>query len=186
MYDDELTTAVDKLLAALGVERDEHLRDTPQRVASALREQLRGYADSPERHLETRFPVSGDPGLIIQSGIDVRSVCAHHLLPFGGYATVAYRPAPGQDVVGLSKLTRVVYSYAARLQIQERIGVQVVDTLMSCLRPQAALCLMTCEHDCMRLRGVRSPHARTTTQASAGDWSASDLNIVQRMHAESR
>lgn len=179
---DDLELAVDKMLTALGIERDENVTDTPARVAKALRDQLWGYSEDPTKHLAVTFPAASDPGVIIQAGIDVQSTCSHHLLPFGGRATVAYRPRPGQRVVGLSKLTRVVYGYAARLQLQERIGAQVVEALMSKLDPQGAICIISASHDCMRLRGVRSPASETTTEAQAGEWSESDIDLIHLLH----
>jgi GTP cyclohydrolase I len=181
---DEVESAVAKLLAALGIEQDDHLADTPRRVAKAWRDQLWGYKEDPSCHLGVTFSGPPESGLIIQAGIDVQSTCAHHLLPFGGHATVAYRPFPGQDIVGLSKLTRVVYGYSARLQVQERIGYQVVDAIMAILKPKGAMCLSTCVHDCMRLRGVRSPAAETTTQSIRGDLSSADVTLIHQIHTK--
>ena len=92
---DKVEAAVTDLLAALGFPADEHLRDTPRRVARAWRDQTWGYEEEPGHHLRRTFPAPDDAGLIVQAGIDVQSICAHHLLPFGGRATVAYRPRPG-------------------------------------------------------------------------------------------
>jgi GTP cyclohydrolase I len=180
---EEVEWAVAKLLAALGIEQDAHVADTPRRVAKAWRDQLWGLHEDPSHHLSVTFPGPEDSGLVIQAGIDVQSTCAHHLLPFGGHGTVAYRPFPGQDIVGLSKLTRVVYGYSARLQVQERIGFQVVDAIMGKLKPQGAICLLTCEHDCIKLRGVRSPSSQTTTVSQRGGLSDADVALVHQLHA---
>jgi GTP cyclohydrolase I len=181
---DDVELAVAKLMAALGVDGDgDHTADTPRRVAKAWRDQLWGYKeDDPAEHLEVRFDAPREPGLIVQAGIDIQSVCAHHLLPFGGHATVAYRPRPGQRIVGLSKLTRLVYGYSARLQVQERIGWQVVDAITRRLQPQGALAILTCSHDCIRLRGVRSPASQTTTEARAGELSEADVALIHQLH----
>jgi GTP cyclohydrolase IA len=174
--------AIKQLLDALGVDEGEHTADTPARVARAWVDMLWGYHEVPEDHLDTTFPAPFEPGLIVQAGIDVQSTCAHHLLPFGGHATVAYRPFRGQRIVGLSKLTRLVYGYAARCQVQERIGAQVVDAVMNKLKPESAVCLLTCTHDCIRLRGVRSPASLTTTVAVRGHLRSDDLDLVRQLH----
>ncbi|WP_264079148.1 GTP cyclohydrolase I [Mycobacterium szulgai] len=96
--------AVRNLIDALGVDEGEHTAQTPARVARAWREMLWGYNEVPEDHLDTDFPAPDDPGLIVMHGISFASTCAHHLLPFSGTATIAYRPHPGQRIVGLSKL----------------------------------------------------------------------------------
>ena len=134
--------------------------------------------------MATTFPAPDDPGLIVQAGIDVQSICAHHLLPFGGTATVAYRPRIGQRVVGLSKLTRVVYGYSARAQIQERIGQQVADAIKDRLDPEGVAVIISASHDCIRLRGARSPASMTTTVAKRGELSASDTDLVQHLHVK--
>lgn len=185
MEQDDAELAIKMLLAALGVDEGEHTANTPNRVARAWRDQLWGYTVTPEDYLTTTFPAPDDPGLIVQSGIDVQSVCAHHLLPIGGKATVAYRPMSGQRIVGLSKLARLTYAYSARAQVQERIGFQVADAIQRVLRPQGAMAILTCDHDCMRLRGVRSPAALTTTEALRGSLSDADRDLVRQMHCGS-
>ncbi|UXE04472.1 FolE-like GTP cyclohydrolase I [Mycobacterium phage Funsized] len=160
--------AVRDLMAAMGVEIDDHTEGTPMRSAKAWADILRGYTEDPADHLDTTFSAPVDPGLIIVSGVRLQSMCAHHLLPFSGVATVAYRPSPGQRIVGISKLARVVTGYAARLQVQENIGYQTVDAIKRRLVPSASMCIITAAHDCMRLRGVREPGAVTTTYATDG------------------
>jgi GTP cyclohydrolase I len=143
---------------------------------------LFGYNETPQDFLDTTFPAPDDPGLIVQAGIDVQSICAHHLLPFGGHATVAYRPRPGQRIVGLSKLTRLVYAYSARCQVQERIGQQVVDAIMGKLAPESSIAMLSCSHDCIRLRGARSPSSMTTTVATRGEVRGEDSEMVRQLH----
>lgn len=175
--------AIKQLLESLGVDEGEHTANTPARVARAWQDQLWGYGEDPASHLETTFPAPNDPGLIVQSGIDVQSICAHHMLPFGGHATVAYRPKEGQRIVGLSKLTRVVYGYSARLQVQERISQQVADAIMSRLNPAGAACVITADHSCIRLRGVRSPASETTTVAQRGSMTEAEVSLIHSLHA---
>lgn len=160
--------AVRDLMAAMGVEIDDHTADTPMRSAKAWADILRGYGEDPSMHLDATFTAPDDPGLIIVSGIRLQSMCAHHLLPFSGVATVAYRPSPGQKIVGISKLARVVTGYAARLQVQENIGFETIEAIKRRLNPSASMCVITAAHDCMRLRGVREPGAVTTTYATNG------------------
>jgi GTP cyclohydrolase I len=174
------------LLHALGIDEGEHTSDTPMRVARAWQDMLWGYNEDPSEHLATTFPAPKDPGLIIQAGIDVQSICAHHLLPFGGHATVAYRPLSGQRVVGLSKLTRVVYGYSARAQIQERIGQQVAEAIHDRLNPEGVMVIISASHDCIRLRGARSPSSMTTTVAKRGGLVPSDMDLIQQLHLASK
>ncbi|VBA58659.1 GTP cyclohydrolase I [Mycobacterium attenuatum] len=184
--DVELQRAVQQLLAALGVDEGEHTANTPARVARAWREMLWGYHEVPEDHLDTDFPAPDDPGLIVMHGISFASTCAHHLLPFSGTATIAYRPHPGQRIVGLSKLARLVHGYAARLQVQERIGHQATAGMMRKLNPSGAMCVITARHDCMRLRGVREPAAEATTESRKGMWLDREIALVHRLHASGR
>lgn len=165
---DDAATAVKNLLGAMGVPEDDHTRNTPMRSAQAWSEILSGYLEDPADHLDVTFSAPRDPGLVIVAGIRLQSMCAHHLLPFSGVATVAYRPSPGQRIVGLSKLSRVISGYSRRLQVQEQIGHQTVSALMDRLQPSGAEAIITAAHDCMRLRGVREDGALTTTYAAAG------------------
>lgn len=174
--------AVKQLLEALRIDEGEHTNDTPARVARAWEDQLWGYREDPAKHLAVTFPAPPDPGLIVQAGIDVQSICAHHLLPFGGTATVAYKPFPGQRVVGLSKLTRVVYGYSARAQIQEQIGQQVVTAIMDALAPEGVMCVISATHDCIKLRGARSPSSLTTTVAVRGGFSPENVQLIHQLH----
>jgi GTP cyclohydrolase I len=185
MIDVEKTAAaVRELLTALGVDEGDHTTDTPNRVAKAWAEQLAGYDEDPALHLTRQFTAPADPGLVMVSGIRVVSTCAHHLLPIVGTATVAYRPMPGDPVVGLSKLARVVESYARRLQVQERIGWQVANTLQAELGPAGAACIVTASHGCMSLRGIGQPATVTTTHAWAGTWSLGDASDRASVLAE--
>lgn len=175
--------AVADLLFALGVDEGDHTANTPTRVAKAWHELLSGYREDPADHLNVTFSAPADPGLVIVSGIRVNSVCAHHMLPFTGTATVAYRPSPGQDVVGLSKLARVVQGYSARLQVQERIGAQTVDAIMDRLNPSGAVVLITAVHQCMTLRGALEPAATTTTLAHRGLVTEHEHDLIRQEHA---
>lgn len=180
---DAAALAIKDLLNALGVGNDsDHTADTPMRSAKAWADLLSGYTSNPADHLDTTFSAPDEPGLVVVGGVQLQSICAHHLLPFTGTATVAYRPSPGQRIVGLSKLARVVQGYARRLQVQEQIGHQTVNAIMDRLRPSGAVVYITATHDCMRLRGAQEPSAATTTVASAGLVLPHEWSAVERAH----
>lgn len=167
---DSVAAAVRDLLTALGVDEGDHTADTPARVAKSWRAQLAGYNEDPAVHLEKQFTAPARPGLVAVHGIRFASTCAHHLLPITGTATIAYRAQNGGDVVGLSKLARVLEGYAKRLQVQERLGSQVLEALMAKLNPVGAAVILTAEHGCMTVRGVSQPGAATTTVSTGGAW----------------
>jgi GTP cyclohydrolase I len=150
------------LLAALGVGDSGPLEKTPARMARALEELL-----TPRTFDMTTFP--NDEGyrqLVIERGISFRSLCEHHLLPFTGRACVAY--LPGEKILGLSKLARVVEMFACRPQVQERLTQQVADWLHVQLLPQGVGVVLVAEHLCMTLRGARAEGATTVTSALHG------------------
>jgi GTP cyclohydrolase I len=160
---DALRRAVSDLLRALGADTGtDGLRETPRRVAEAYIELL-----TPPAFRATTFPNDdGYDGLIITRAIPFHSLCMHHLLPFRGVAHVGY--LPGERVIGLSKLARVVQRFARSLQIQERMTVQIADWLRAELRPAGVGVRLEAEHMCMSLRGVHQPNARTVTSALRG------------------
>lgn len=180
---DAAATAVAALLDALAVPAGEHTARTPARVAHAWADALSGYRVDPGRHLAVTFPAPDPAGLVIVAGVRVVSTCAHHMLPITGTATVAYRPTVGAPIVGLSKLARVVHDHAARLQVQEQLGHDVAGTVQARLRPVGACCIITAEHGCMMLRGVREPGAVTTTIATTGGWSLASPDVVAAREA---
>jgi GTP cyclohydrolase I len=178
--------AVVDLLIAIGVDEGDHTVETPGRVAKAWGEALSGYGEDPSRHLSKTFTAPTDPGLVVVSGIEFASTCAHHMLPITGTATVAYRPKRSSQVVGLSKLARVVEGYARRLQVQERLGFQVAAAVQARLTPQGAGCVITAEHGCMTVRGVRKTGALTTSTSFTGDWRSPDHPDVRTVLEEHR
>ncbi len=147
-----------------GLARD--LRRTPERVADAWSgEILSGYGADPARVLATTFR-SREDGMVVVRDIPFVSVCVHHLLPFHGTAHVAY--LPNGRLVGLSKIARAVAALSRRLQLQERLTRQVVESLDRALRPRGAACRMEAEHLCMTVRGARARGTRVVTAAYAG------------------
>jgi GTP cyclohydrolase IA len=155
--------AVDDLLRALGQDTaGEHLADTPRRVTAAFRELL-----TPRPFTVTTF--ANDEGydeLVLARDISFSSLCQHHLLPFSGVAHVGY--LPGERIVGLSKLARVVELFARRLQVQERLTKQVADWLQDALEPRGVGVIIEAEHLCMSLRGVQVTGSRTVTSSLHG------------------
>ena len=160
--------AIRELLAAVGEdpERD-GLVETPARVARSYVELLSGYQQDPGDHLERQFEVNHNEMVIVKD-IPFSSLCEHHMLPFIGRAHVCYIPGPGGRVCGLSKMARLVEGYARRLQVQERLTGQIADDLMNRLGAAGAMVVVTAEHLCMTIRGVRVPGSVTTTSAVRG------------------
>jgi GTP cyclohydrolase I len=155
--------AVRDLLVALGEDPERPgLRETPRRVAEAYTELLTPVGFTP-----TTFPnEEGYDELIMARDIEFSSLCEHHLLPFSGVAHVGY--IPGERIVGLSKLARVVELYARDLQVQERLTGQIADWLCDHLDPIGVGVVLEADHSCMSIRGVRKPGSRTITSALRG------------------
>jgi GTP cyclohydrolase I len=155
--------AIAELLVALGRDPDdEHLSDTPRRVAAAYAELL-----TPRSFNLTTFPNDeGYDELVLAKDIPIHSLCQHHLLPFHGVAHIGY--LPGDRILGLSKLARVVELFARDLQVQERLTKQIADWLQDHLAPKGVGVVLEAEHLCMSLRGVHARGARTVTSAVHG------------------
>lgn len=143
----------------------EGLQETPARVLRSFNFLLSGYKQNPVEIL-TVFSEESYDQMVLLSNIEMYSLCEHHLLPFFGKAHVAY--IPDGRLVGISKLARLVDIFSRRLQIQERIGNQVVDILMEHLEPRGAACVIEAEHLCMRMRGVQKQNSIMTTSALRG------------------
>jgi len=145
----------------------EGLQDTPQRVLAAFNEYFSGYREDPHEHLEKTFEEAcGYDEMVLVSDIDVHSHCEHHLAPFVGKAHVAY--IPDGRVVGLSKLARVVDVYAKRLQVQEKMTMQIAHVIDEVLKPAGVAVIIQCRHFCMCHRGVKKPNSWTTTSKLTG------------------
>jgi GTP cyclohydrolase IA len=145
----------------------EGLRETPARFVRALEEHFAGYGQSAVEHLERTFDeVQGYDELVLVSDIEVYSHCEHHMVPFVGKAHVGY--IPNGRVVGLSKLARVVDVFARRLQVQEKLTVQIAQAIEETLAPHGVAVVLQCQHFCMCYRGVRKPGSWTTTSRLRG------------------
>jgi GTP cyclohydrolase IA len=155
--------AVRALLVALGEDADsESLTDTPRRVASAYAE----FLQPREFDLRTFPNDEGYDELVVARDIPFSSLCEHHLLPFIGVAHVAYMP--GDRILGLSKMARVVEKFARRLQVQERMTKQIAGWLEETVAPRGVGVVLEAEHMCMSIRGVRANGAKTVTSALHG------------------
>ncbi|MCD6377487.1 MAG: GTP cyclohydrolase I FolE [Planctomycetes bacterium] len=166
-FDSEaIVKAVREIIRAIGEDPDrEGLKGTPERVMRAYRELFSGLGDDPARHLEAVFEEKYDE-LVVLRDIPFHSMCEHHLLPFMGRAHVAY--LPDGMVVGISKLARVIDSFAHRPQLQERLTNQIADIIMEKLKPKGVAVVLEAEHTCMIIRGVKKPGSVMITSALRG------------------
>lgn len=145
----------------------EGLLDTPKRVAKMYRQVLEGYQSDPKEYLARTFGEIGQyQEMIILRDIRFESMCEHHMLPFIGKAQVAY--IPRERVVGISKLARVVNAYARRLQIQERLTIQIAEAINDTLKPQGVAVVLEAVHQCMTVRGVHKPGVSMITSHVLG------------------
>lgn len=144
----------------------EGLVETPKRVAKMYEELFSGYEMDYRKILSKQFTVDGVPSKITVEDIQFYSMCEHHIMPFFGTVSITYVPKKGGKVVGLSKLARLVECFARRLQIQERLGKQIVDAIVECLDPDTVIVIIEAEHTCMTARGINKPGSKTRTTTS--------------------
>lgn len=167
--------AVGLLLDSIGEDvTREGLVDTPKRVAKMYDELFAGYSQDPAEILSRTFAKEECDDMVVVKDIDFYSHCEHHMVPFFGKAHIAY--IPGEQVVGISKLARLVECYARRLQIQERMTTQIADDIMKYLGARGAMVVINAEHLCMGMRGVKKPGANTTTSAARGVFADNENN----------
>jgi GTP cyclohydrolase I len=167
MAHDELEAHVREILRGIGEDPDrEGLRLTPERVAKALRFLTQGYAQDTKTVLnDAQFTVSYDEMVIIKD-IDVFSLCEHHMLPFFGKAHVAY--LPDGKVVGLSKIPRLVDMFSRRLQVQERLTVDIAEAIQDAIKPRGVGVVIEAMHLCMVMRGVQKQNSVAVTSCMVG------------------
>ncbi len=179
--------AVCEILLAVGEDPNrEGLRDTPSRVSRMYAELLEGVSHDPAEHLETIFHEKYDE-IVLLRDIPFYSICEHHLMPFIGKAHIAYLP-DGQ-VVGVSKLARIVDSFARRLQLQERLTDQIADFLMRNLKPKGVSVVLEASHSCMTIRGIKKAGAVMVTSALRGIFKSdprSRSEVLTLMHIDRR
>lgn len=163
-----IEAAVREILIAIGEDPDrEGLVETPNRVARMYEEIFSGLEDNPERHLKI-FNEENNHEMVIVRDIPLYSMCEHHLIPFMGKAHIAYIPEDGK-VIGLSKLARIVDSFAKRPQLQERLTAQIADFLFEKLSPMGVAVVIEAQHLCMTMRGARAAGSETRTSALRGN-----------------
>lgn len=164
--------AVKNLLSTIPTEDPERegLVGTPDRVARMYEEIFGGYEMDPHKILSKRFKAgeAEDKGMVVVKDIPFYSHCEHHMVPFFGHAHVAYIPKENGEVVGLSKICRLVECFARRLQIQERLTAQIADCINEELNPLGVMVVIQAEHLCMSMRGVKKPGSNTVTSVGRG------------------
>ena len=156
----------------------EGLASTPKRLVKAYKEYFKGYSEDPKKMLEKTFgDVKGYDDMVIQKNISVQSHCEHHMAPIIGVAHIAY--IPSLRVVGLSKLARVVEVFSKRLQTQERLTMQIANTLMEALNAKGVAVSIEATHQCMTMRGIKKEQAITVTNYYLGKFKE-DLSYQNR------
>lgn len=155
------------VISLLGEDAErEGLISTPQRVAKAMRFLTKGYDEIPEEILRKALFKEDYRQMVIVKDIDFYSLCEHHMLPFWGKAHVAY--IPNGHITGLSKIARVVDVFARRLQVQERMTLQIKECIQSTLNPLGVMVVVEAQHMCMQMRGVQKQNSTTTTSDFTG------------------
>ena len=164
---EELMVHYREILRLLGEDPDrEGLIKTPERVAKAMSFITKGYAQDPIAILRSAMFKEEYQQMVLVKDIELFSVCEHHMLPFIGKAHVAY--IPNGHITGLSKIARVVECFARRLQVQERLTVQIRDSIQQALNPLGVAVVIEASHTCMQMRGVEKQRSVTTTSAFTG------------------
>ncbi len=177
--DKEAEDAFKTILSWIGEDPNrEGLLDTPKRVVKAFKEYFKGYKEDPNLILDKTFgDVEGYDDMVVQKNISVQSHCEHHMAPIIGKAHVAY--IPKDRVVGLSKLARVVEVFSKRLQTQERLTMQIANTLMESLDAKGVAVTIDSTHQCMTMRGIKKEQASTVTNYYLGQFKE-DLSYQNR------
>jgi GTP cyclohydrolase I len=166
---EQIASHITSVLGAIGEDPDrEGLLRTPERVAKAMQFLTQGYRMDPGQILQSALFREDYSEMILVKDIEIFSLCEHHMLPFIGKAHVAY--IPNGRIVGLSKIPRVVDVFARRLQVQERLTLQIRDAIQEALEPQGVAVVIEAKHLCMIMRGVQKQHSITTTSAMSGQF----------------
>jgi GTP cyclohydrolase IA len=166
---DKLSSHYTEILNLIGENPErEGLEKTPKRVAKSLKFLTQGYDSNPEEILKSAMFKEEYQQMVIVKDIEIYSLCEHHLLPFFGKAHIAY--IPNGYITGLSKVARVAESYARRLQVQERLTVQIRDCIQNTLHPLGVAVVIEAKHMCMIMRGVQKQNSVTTTSAFTGEF----------------
>lgn len=191
-YNDQITSKLAQkyaeILNDLGEDPSrEGLLKTPERVAKAIQFLTKGYQENPDEILKSALFHEDYSEMVIVKDIEVYSQCEHHMLPFFGKAHVAY--IPNGTIVGLSKIPRIVDAYSRRLQVQERLTLEIRDCIQRTLKPKGVAVVLECSHMCMQMRGVEKQNSSTTSSAFTGLFLRNDatrkefVNLIQaRLH----
>lgn len=164
---DEIAVHVKEILKLLGEDAErEGLLKTPERVAKSLQFLTKGYEEDGKAIIQSAMFDEKYQQMVLVKDIELYSTCEHHMLPFTGKCHVAY--IPNGRITGLSKIARVVETYARRLQVQERLTVQIRDCIEDALKPLGVAVVIEATHSCMQLRGVEKSNSVTTTSAFSG------------------
>ena len=187
-YDPQITEKiaehVEEILALLGEDSSrEGLQKTPERVAKALQYMTKGYGEDGIGIIRQAIFEEEYSQMVLVKDIELYSTCEHHMMPFIGKCHIAY--IPNGQITGLSKIARVVETFARRLQVQERLTVQIRDCIQEALQPLGVAVVIEASHTCMQLRGVEKAHSITTTSAFSGAFLKSEktrnefLNLIR-------
>ena len=177
----KLTEHLSEVLNLLGEDAQrEGLKETPKRMAKSMLFLTQGYGTDPADILKSAMFHEEYSEMVIVKDIELFSMCEHHMLPFIGKAHVAY--IPNGRITGLSKIARVVDGYARRLQVQERLTVQIRDCIQDTLKPMGVAVVIEALHLCMVMRGVQKQHSVTTTSAFTGAFMNSDKTREEFIH----
>lgn len=163
----EIAVHVKEILRLLGEDTErEGLLKTPERVAKSLQFLTKGYSQNGEEIVRSAIFDEEYQQMVLVKDIELYSMCEHHMLPFIGKAHIAY--IPNGKITGLSKIARVVETFARRLQVQERLTVEIRDCIQNALQPLGVAVVIEASHTCMQIRGVQKSNAITTTSAFSG------------------
>ncbi len=166
---EKLTNHYESIISILGEDVNRQgLQKTPERVAKAMQFLTQGYQINPEEILRSALFDEDYSEMVIVKDIEVYSMCEHHMIPFFGKAHVAYIPQ-GQ-ICGLSKIPRVIDAFSRRLQVQERLTMEIRDCIQNVLNPLGVAVVLECHHLCMQMRGVQKQNSVTTTSAFTGEF----------------
>ncbi|MCJ8291871.1 MAG: GTP cyclohydrolase I FolE [Crocinitomicaceae bacterium] len=187
-YNDQITESLkghyEEVIKGIGEDPNrEGLLKTPERMAKAIQFLTKGYDQDPDEIVKQAIFHEEYSEMVIVKDIELYSLCEHHMLPFFGKAHVAY--IPNGTIVGLSKIPRVVDAYARRLQVQERLTIEIRDCIQRTLNPKGVAVVIEAEHMCMQMRGVQKQNSSTTSSAFTGLFMTNDstrkefINLVQ-------
>lgn len=176
----EMQKAYTKVIEQCGENPNrEGLLKTPERAAKAMQFLTHGYDINPKTILESALFNEEYSEMVLVKDIEVYSLCEHHILPFFGKAHVAY--IPNGKIVGLSKIPRVVDAFSRRLQVQERLTLEIRDCIQETLNPQGVAVVLECNHMCMQMRGVQKQNSSTTSSAFTGVFLNNDATRKEFM-----